>query len=98
MPTKRKETMIYDPDSAEIRQSKSGGSKMPFDLTDDDEKISSISRVTFDGGLPKGSSLLKDRESWYPALSKTIWILEQLRDFVQVRLPSFFSVFIISLL
>lgn len=34
-------------------------------------------------GLPEGS-LLRDRESWYPPVGKMVWVLEQLRDFVQV--------------
>lgn len=44
----------------------------------------SVSQVAL-GGLPSGS-LLRDRESWYPTVRKMVWVLEQLRDFVQVML------------
>ncbi|KAF9445796.1 hypothetical protein P691DRAFT_805193 [Macrolepiota fuliginosa MF-IS2] len=57
-------------------KSKSGG-KTQFDIS---EKAS-VSQVAL-GGLPKGS-LLRERESWYPTVRKMVWVLEQLRDFVQ---------------
>ena len=34
---------------------------------------------------------LNQREIWFPTLSKTVWILSQLHDFVQVRFSEFFS-------
>ena len=69
---------------------------MSFDVTtttDDDEKKWS-GRVTLEGGgLYKGSLglWLRDGERWYPTLRKTVWILEQLRDFVQVCFSYFCS-------
>ena len=34
---------------------------------------------------------LDQRETWFPTLSKTVWVLSQLHDFVQVRFSEFFS-------
>ena len=69
--------------------------------TDDDEKKWSgvKSGVRLDeGGSYKGSLRLwmRDGESWYPTLRKTIWILEQLRDFVQVCFSYFCSFFLMN--
>ena len=63
---------------------------------DDEKKLSGVeSRVTLDEGGGGGGGLyrlwLRDEERWYPTLRKTVWILEQLRDFVQVWLLLFFS-------
>lgn len=44
----------------------------------------SVSKVVLEG-LPKGS-MLRDRDSWFPTVRKMVWVLEQLRDFVQVRI------------
>jgi len=75
---------------------------MSFDLTtttdDDEKKLSDVkSRVRLDeGGSYKGSLRLwmRDGERWYPTLRKTIRILEQLRDFVQVCF-SYFCLFLL---
>ena len=75
---------------------------MSFDLTtttdDDEKKLSDVkSRVRLDeAGSYKGSLRLwmRDGERWYPTLRKTIWILEQLRDFVQVCF-SYFCLFLL---
>ncbi|KXN91833.1 Conserved oligomeric Golgi complex subunit 3 [Leucoagaricus sp. SymC.cos] len=44
----------------------------------------SVSQIAL-GGFPSGS-LLRDRESWYPTVRKMVWVLEQLRDFVQLAI------------
>ncbi|KAF5357255.1 hypothetical protein D9756_006491 [Leucocoprinus leucothites] len=61
----------------EAHKSKAGGERTQFNLN---EKAS-VSQVAL-GGLPSGS-LLRDRETWYPTVRKMVWVLEQLRDFVQ---------------
>jgi len=72
---------------------------MSFNVTfiDDDEKnwngVKSGARLDEGGGFYKGSLRLwlRDGERWYPTLRKMIWILEQLRDFVQVCFSYFCS-------
>lgn len=61
----------------EARKSK-GETRTEYNLN---EKAS-VSKALLEG-LPEGS-LLRDRESWYPPVGKMVWVLEQLRDFVQV--------------
>jgi len=78
---------------------------MSFDVTatDDDEKkwsgVKSGARLDEGGGFYKGSSRLwlRDEERWYPTLRKTICILEQLQDFVQVCFSYFCSFLMNSL-
>ncbi|XP_006463266.1 hypothetical protein AGABI2DRAFT_207960 [Agaricus bisporus var. bisporus H97] len=60
----------------EARKSK-GETRTEYNLN---EKAS-VSKALLEG-LPEGS-LLRDRESWYPPVGKMVWVLEQLRDFVQ---------------